>query len=121
MNCHDMDALLFTGGELPPAAREHLAHCETCRTLAGALGDDGAYTVAPAVLERARGHLPATLAAVQPMAPSGAFTLLFLFLAGAMAAAWAWLKGFNGLPVLTGLQAAAVFGVLLALLSISAF
>jgi hypothetical protein len=121
MNCEQMDALLFSGGELSQDAREHLSTCAGCRALAGALGDNVEYAVDPATLQRARAQIPAELAPVKPLASSGTFATLFLFVAGAMAAAAAWLKGFYGLRVLTVVQEVAIFAVLAALLGLAAF
>lgn len=120
MNCRDMDELLAGGRELPAEARAHLAECESCRTLAGVMGDDPGYTVDPAVLARARTHLSEAVPAVRPMAPSGAYTSLFLLIAGCFGAIFGCVKGVLGLPLLSGVQAAAIFGVLLAMLLLSA-
>ncbi len=121
MNCRDMDALLFTGAPLPPEAQEHLAGCAHCRALAGALGDDVAYEVDPAVLRQAAAHVSGSVPAVRPLASRGAYATLFLGLAGALASGFAIWKGVLGLPAMSGMQAGVVFALLLSLLLVTAF
>jgi hypothetical protein len=121
MNCEQMDAVLFTGGELSQEARAHLATCASCRALAGVLGDNVEYAVDAATLQRAQAHIPRDLAPVRPLASSAAFAALFLLLAAAVAAAFAWLKGFYGIRALTPVQDALIFLALAALLGLAAF
>lgn len=121
MNCEQMDALLFSGGELPLEAREHLETCASCRALAGALGDNVDYTVDAAALQRAQASIPAELSPVRPLAPSRAFAFLFLSVAGAIAGGAAWLKGFYGIRALSLVQGLVIFAVLAALLGLAAF
>ncbi len=121
MNCEQMDAVLFSGGELSQEARAHLAACTSCQALAGLLGDNVEYSVDPAALRRAQAHIPGELAPVKPLAPPATFVALFLLLAGTMAAVGAWLKGFYGIRTLTLTQGLVIFVVLAALLGLAAF
>ncbi len=121
MNCRQMDAMLFGGGELSQEARTHLATCASCQALAGLLGDNVEYTVEPAALGRAQALIPAQLAPVKPLAPPQAFAFLFLSIAAALAGGAAWLKGFYGIPALTLMQGLVIFAVLAALLGLAAF
>ena len=120
MNCRDMDEWLSGGRELPPEARAHLSECENCRALAGVMGDEVDYTLDPAVLARVRQHVAGAVPAVRPMAPVGAFAAVFLVIAGCFGALFGSIKGILGLPNLSGAQAAAIFGVVLAMLLLSA-
>jgi hypothetical protein len=74
-----------------------------------------------AAIDRARRQIPESLAPVRPMAPDGLYASMFLLIAGAVAALWAGLTGVRGLALLAAGQAAAVFGVVLALLLLAAF
>ena len=121
MNCEQMDALLFSGGELPPDARQHLETCASCRALAGALGDNVDYSIAPATLQRAQSLIPAELAPVKPLARPQAFASLFLLAAGAIAGGAAWWKGFYGIRALTLVHGLVIFAVLAALLGLAAY
>jgi len=121
MNCHEMDAILFSGGELPPEAREHLATCESCRALAGVMGDDVSYDIDAATLEQARRQIPQDLLPVKPLAPANVFAAGFLVVAAALAAGAASLVGLHGLAVLAPAQELVVFTVLPALLLLAAF
>ena len=121
MNCRQMDALLLSGGELPPEARKHLETCASCRTLAYAMGDNVAYNLAPATLQRAQALIPAELSPVKPLARPQVFAALFLLAAGAVAVGAAWLKGFYGIRALSLAQGLVIFAVLASLLGLAAF
>jgi len=115
VTCREMDPLL-TAGELTGEARQHLAGCARCRELSQLVSDAPAYAVDRAVLDRALGQIPGDLAPVRPLPPPGAFASLFLSIAGAVAVGAAAITGVHGLLSLSSSQAAAVFGLLLALL-----
>jgi hypothetical protein len=121
MTCREMDAALFAGGELPRPARDHMAQCANCRALAATLRGDAFYAVDAATLDRAHSQIPEALAPVRPLAPAGAYAALFAVIAAGVAAVAAARIGLRGLPLLTPVQGAAVFGVLLALLLLAAF
>ena len=121
MNCREMDAILFSGGDLSAEAREHLAHCPNCRALAEALSAPSSGAVDAAALERARTQIPQLLEPVKPLEPAGTYAAGFLLVAAAIGAGAASLVGLYGLHVLAPWQGAAVFAVLLASLALAAF
>ncbi len=121
MTCREMDDLLIAGGDLPAAAREHLAGCEQCRALAGAMGDEAAYTLEPGLVERTSARIPLDFAAVKPLAPAQFYAALFLFVSLAIGGLIGWKKGLYGLPRLNGGQAAVIFGILGILFVLAAF
>ncbi len=121
MNCRDLDALLFGGGELPPEARRHLATCARCRALAAALRDQTAKPLDKALLDRVRATVPPHLKPVKPLAPSWAFSAICLLIAAGAAAAFAAAIGFHGLPVLSAGKAVLIFGVLTAAMLLASF
>lgn len=117
MNCHDIDAALFAGGELSPQAREHLAGCANCRVLAASIKPEA---IDAAVLGRVRAQIPEDLKAVKPLASTRAYAGFFLLIAAILAALTAASKGILGLPALSAVQTIAIFTVLLISLGVAA-
>jgi hypothetical protein len=76
--------------------------------------------VDPAVLERIRGPLGASLERVRPLAPAGVFAAGFLIIFAAVAIADSAWFGRAGLSMLTNAQRFLIFGVLMALALLAA-
>ncbi|HWC95847.1 MAG TPA: NrsF family protein [Candidatus Sulfopaludibacter sp.] len=120
MTCLEMDAALF-GDELSADARQHLASCPRCAALVNAFSGQAPSGFEAASLAATRHRILDDLAPVRPMAPEGLYASIFLFIAACMATVAALLKGVRGLPVLSGLQAAVIFGLILVLLLVASF
>jgi hypothetical protein len=82
--------------------------------LAQGAGRRALHSPNPAAIARAKAALTEGLEPVRPLAPPWVFTLVFLVAFAAVAVLSAWLLGFGGLRVLSGLQRVVVFPVLVA-------
>ncbi|MBV9499592.1 MAG: DUF1109 family protein [Acidobacteriaceae bacterium] len=119
MTCREVDESMMAlrpGEQLPETAQEHLRGCAACRTLVSGLRDSAIDNqIDPAVLERIRAPLLASLARVRPLAPAGVFAAGFLIIFAAAAIADSAWFGHAGLSLLTNIQRFLIFGVLMAL------
>jgi len=82
--------------------------------LAEAAGGSTPPSLNPAVVERAKAALREKLVPVRPLASPSVLTLVFVAAFAAISVLGAWLLGMRGLFVLSGIQRAVVFPVLLA-------
>jgi hypothetical protein len=124
MTCREVDEALITttGNALPPQVREHLASCESCRTLASSMASASSPQVLPpGVRERAHNSIPAAIARVRPLAPEALWIILFLLLFVGIGLGAAARLGIYGWPVLSMAARIVIFSVLLAVSVWAAF
>lgn len=90
------------------------------RILAQAAGRTESHGVNPAVIGRAKAAILEKLAPVRPIAPPWVFSSAFLAVFAAISLLAAWLLGMRGLRVLSGIERAVIFPVLVASAAIAA-
>jgi hypothetical protein len=118
VTCRELEDLLIPyakGAAIPPGAAAHIAACERCRTLAGALGEsDDAVPPSLEQLQRIKAETMADLKPVGPLAPTGVLWLALLLIAAAAAAGGVLELGTAGWRALGPLTRIAVFTALAA-------
>lgn len=123
VTCGDIDRLLISnalGAATPPEAAAHLAACERCRLLAGAIGQTP--EVAPPSPEQVNRIETGILAGLKPVKPlPGALWLAFLFVIAAVVAVGGFALGAAGWHALSVPQRITVFTALAAAAGLLAF
>lgn len=84
MTCRDAEAWIiqYAIGAAPPAAAEHISGCESCKSLAEAIGKPNPVGPPPsAQLQQIKAKLRENLKPVKPLPPAGLFVAALLLLA----------------------------------------
>jgi len=125
VTCRDVEGLIIpyaSGAAVPPDAAAHIAGCEHCRRLAGAIA--GAGQVAPPSrnqLERFESAILADLKPVKPLAPTSVRFIALILVLAVVAAVGSAALGPAGWRALGLLQRVAVFTALAAAAGLLAF
>ena len=115
MTCRDAEAWIFRHaiGVAPPAAAEHISGCESCKSLADAIGrPDPVGSPPSAQLQQIKAKLRENLKPVKPLPPAGLFVAAFLLIVAVALTIGAADLGTAGWQALSILKKIVVFAAL---------
>ena len=120
MNCHDVDHALIEGGtaviaKLSAEAQKHIAGCERCQGLVGALNAPASTdTPSPEMLQNLARKLAAGLRPVRPLAPMRYFLCAFAGIFGLIVALGVYRMGPFAISVMSPVQGVTILCALAA-------